>query len=252
MTTTEFHNRVALVTGGSRGIGRAVALRLAREGADVAISYASRKEDADAAVAEMRAAGRKAIACRANVAEPDDVEALVRETREELGPISFLVHCGAISNLAKHTELTFELWRETIEVNLNGTYLTVFAVKDEMIQRRFGRIVTLSSIAALLPRQLQMHYSASKAGVTAFTRCAAEAFAPHGVRVNCIAPGLIDTEMAAVFTESRRREIIAETPLGRIGKPEEIASMARFLLSDESSYMTGQTVVVSGGRMMLG
>jgi 3-oxoacyl-[acyl-carrier protein] reductase len=249
---SEFEGRTALVTGGSRGIGRATALLLAREGADVAISYVSRREEADATAAEIRRMGRRALAVSCNAAEPAEVEALARRTREELGPIGFLVHSGAISNLADHSELTFERWRETIEINLNGTFLAVFAVKDEMIQRRFGRIVTMSSVAALLPRKMQMHYSASKAGVAAFTRCAAEAFAPHGVRVNCIAPGLIDTEMAGVLPEARRREIIAETPMGRIGKPEEIAEVARFLLSDASSFMTGQTVVVSGGRMMLG
>ncbi|MBI4601268.1 MAG: 3-oxoacyl-ACP reductase FabG [Planctomycetes bacterium] len=250
--TAAFTDRVALVTGGSRGIGRAVALRLALEGADVALSYVARREEAEATAAEVRRSGRRALAARCNVAEPSDVQELVRRTREELGPVSFLVHCGAISNLADHTELTYERWRETIEVNLNGTFLTVFAVKDEMIRRRFGRIVTLSSIAALLPRKLQMHYSASKAGVAALTRCCAEAFAPYGVRVNCIAPGLIDTEMAGILPEARRQEIIASTPLGRIGRPEEIASVARFLLSDESSFMTGQTILVSGGRMMMG
>ncbi len=247
----DFKNRVALVTGGSRGIGRAIALRLASDGADVAISFASRRKEADDTVSRIRALGRRAIAEACNVGSPQDVARLVARTRDELGPIDYLAHCGAISNLADHNELTYERWRETIDVNLNGTYLAVFAVKDEMIARGFGRIVLISSIAALLPRKMQIHYAASKAGVLALTRCCAEAFAPHGVRVNCITPGLIETEMAHVLPPERMAEVIAATPLGRIGQPEEIASVARFLLSEESSFMTGQTIVSSGGRFMV-
>jgi 3-oxoacyl-[acyl-carrier protein] reductase len=247
----EFQGRTALVTGGSRGIGRAIALRLAAEGANVAISYASRRDDAERMVAEIRAMGRQGLAEPCNVGRPEDVERLVTRTVAELGPIDFLAHCGAISNLADHSQLAYEQWRETIDVNLNGTYLTVFAVKDSMIARGFGRMVTISSIAALLPRKMQIHYAAAKAGVMALTRCCAEAFTPHNVRINCIAPGLVETEMAHVLPPERMREVIVATPMGRIGQPEEIASVARFLLSDESSFMTGQTIVASGGRLMM-
>lgn len=247
----EFQNRVALVTGGSRGIGRATAIRLASEGADIAISYASRKADADQTVAEIEKLGRKAIAEPCNVARPEDVQRLVERTRAELGPISYLAHCGAISNLADHNSLTYEIWREMIDVNLNGAYLGVFAVKDEMIAQGFGRIVLVSSIAALLPRQMQIHYSASKAGVMALARCCAEAFATHNVRVNCVVPGLVETEMADVLPPERKAEVIAATPMRRIGKPEELAALIRFLLSEESSYMTGQSIVASGGRLMM-
>lgn len=249
--TTDFRNRVALVTGGSRGIGRAAALRLAGEGADVAISYASRVTDAEDTVAALRALGRRAVCSPCNVANPDDVERLVDLTREQLGPIDYLVHCGAISNVQDHTTLTYELWRETIDVNLSGTYLAVFAVKDEMIRRRFGRIVTVSSVAALRPRKMQIHYASAKAGVIAFTRCCAEAFAPYNVRVNCVAPGLIETEMAHVLSEETIRSVVEQTPLGRLGEPEEIAAVVRFLLSEESSFMTGHTLAASGGRVTL-
>jgi NAD(P)-dependent dehydrogenase (short-subunit alcohol dehydrogenase family) len=248
--TTSFDQRVALITGGSRGIGRATALRLAREGTNIAFSYARRAGDAEETAAAIRALGRRAVHHPCNVANPDDVQRLIEAARQ-LGPIDYLVHCGAISNVQDHRTLDLELWREMIEVNLTGTYLAVFAVKDEMIARRFGRIVTLSSVAALRPRQMQIHYASAKAGVIAFTRCCAEAFAPHNVRINCVAPGLIDTEMARVLPPEARQAVVEQTPLGRLGTPEEIAAVIRFLLSEESSFMTGQTVAASGGRIML-
>jgi 3-oxoacyl-[acyl-carrier protein] reductase len=246
-----FANRVALVTGGSRGIGRATALRLAGEGADVAISYGSRSQPAEQVVAEIRALGRKAMCAPCNVARPDEVNRLIAGTRETLGPIDLLAHCGAISNICDHSSLSYDRWLETIDVNLNGTFLVVFAVKDAMIERGFGRIVLVSSVAALRPRKMQIHYASSKAGVIALVRCCAEAFAPHNVRVNCVAPGLIETEMARVLPDEAMKRIVADTPIGRIGQPEEIASVIRFLLSEESSFMTGETLSASGGRVTL-
>jgi 3-oxoacyl-[acyl-carrier protein] reductase len=136
-------------------------------------------------------------------------------------------------------------------VNLDGTYLVVFAVKDEMIARHFGRIVLVSSVAALRPRKMQIHYATSKAGVIALTRCCAEAFAPYNIRVNFVAPGLIETEMAGILPDEARARIVAETPMGRIVQPEEIAALIRFLLSEESSSMTGETLAASGGRVTL-
>lgn len=248
---SDFTNRVVLITGGSRGIGRATALRLASEGADIAFSYTSRVHDAEKTAASIQAMGRRVFFGSCNVARPDEVQRLVDQTRQNLGPIDYLVHSGAISNIQDHSTLTYELWRETIDVNLTGTYLAVFAVKDEMIRRGFGRIVTLSSVAALRPRKMQIHYATAKAGVIAFTRCCAEAFAPHNVRINCVAPGLIDTEMARVLPEETMKTVIEQTPMGRLGKPEEIAAVIRFLLSEESSFMTGHTLGASGGRIML-
>jgi 3-oxoacyl-[acyl-carrier protein] reductase len=247
----EFSHRVALVTGGSRGIGRAAALRLASEGADVAISYVTRIEEARQTVAEIKALGRRALCCPCDVSSAADVDRLVKTTREQLGPIDLLVHSGAISTLRDHTELTYEHWREMIDVNLSGTFLVVFAIKDAMIERGFGRIVLLSSVAALRPRKMQIHYASAKAGVIALTRCCAEAFAPHNVRINAIAPGLIETEMVHVLSQETIDRIVRETPLGRVGRPEEAAALIRFLLSDESSFMTGQTIDISGGRVTL-
>lgn len=251
MPSSDFTHRVALVTGGSRGIGRAIALQLAAGGADVAIGYASRPAPAGETVAAIEALGRRAIAIPCNVADQEPVDRMVAATRERLGPIELLVHSGAISNTCDHGELTFERWKEMIDVNLHGAFRVVWAVKDEMIERQFGRIVMLSSVAALRPRARQIHYSTSKAGVIAFTRCCAEAFAPHNVRMNAIAPGLIDTEMARVLTDEQTATVVSQTPLGRLGQPREIAETACFLLSERSSFMTGQTIAVSGGRVML-
>lgn len=245
-----FANRVALVTGGSRGIGRATALRLAQEGADVAISFASRQHEADQVIQAIQSAGRRALACQCDVSKPEQVERLVAQVRATLGPIDLLAHCGAISNVCDHTELTWERWRETIDVNLNGAFLVLFSVKDEMVVRGFGRIVLVSSIAALRPRPRQIHYSASKLGVIALTRCTAEALAPHNVRVNCVAPGLTDTEMMRVFPQGVIDQVAQETPMRRYGQPEEIAAVIRFLLSEESSFITGQTLTADGGRVM--
>jgi 3-oxoacyl-[acyl-carrier protein] reductase len=244
----EFEKRVALVTGGSRGIGRATALQLARGGADVAIGYATRRETA---VSEIRVLGRKALCGPCDVTQQSQIDGLLTDTRRELGPVDLLAHCGAVSNVAAHSELSYERWHETIDANLNGTFRVVFAVKDEMIRRGFGRIVLISSVAALRPRALQIHYASSKAGVIALARCCSDAFAPHGVRVNCIAPGLIETEMAHVLADDQIARIKQETPLGRLGRPEEIAELACFLLSERSSFMPGQTLVSSGGRVTL-
>jgi 3-oxoacyl-[acyl-carrier protein] reductase len=179
------------------------------------------------------------------------VDELVAQTRAKLGPIDLLAHCGAISNTCNHDELTFERWREMIDVNLHGAFRVLYAVKDEMVKRRFGRIVMLASVAALRPRARQIHYSASKAGVIALTRCLAEALAPHNVRINGLAPGLIDTEMAKVLTPQQTQTVVDQTPLGRLGTPEEVAEVACFLLSERSRFMVGQTVSVCGGRIML-
>ena len=249
--SNEFTGRVALVTGGSRGIGRAIALQLAREGADVAISYASRPDPARETLAQIERLARKALAVPCDVARQEQIDELVGRTREALGPVDLLAHCGAISNTCSHDELTFERWQEMIDVNLHGAFRVLYAVKEEMVRRRFGRIVMLASVAALRPRARQIHYSASKAGVIALTRCLAEALAPHNVRINGLAPGLIDTEMAKVLTPQQTQMVVDQTPIGRLGTPEEVAEVACFLLSERSRFMIGQTVSVCGGRIMI-
>jgi 3-oxoacyl-[acyl-carrier protein] reductase len=242
--------KTALITGGSRGIGRAIAIRLAHHGAHIAINYFSRDADAHGTQKEVQQEGVQCVLVKGDVSDPASVNSVVAKTREALGPIDFLVANAGISIIESHQEISWQTWKKTMSTNLDSVFLTVMAVKDEMLARQFGRIVCLSSVAALRPRQRQIHYAASKGAIVSMVRCCAEAFAPH-VRVNCIAPGLIETEMGAMLGPQALQTIIENTPLGRLGQPDEIANVAYFLLSDQSSFMTGQTIAVSGGRIML-
>ena len=251
MSSPDFAGKTILITGGSRGIGRAASTRLASEGAKIAVNYVSNEEKAASLVQEIQEAGAEAVAIKGNVALPDDAARIAEETRAAFGPIDMLVHSAGISIVEHATDVTWETWRKTMDVNLDGTFNMVYSVNKEMIEQEFGRIVLISSIAALRERENQVHYSASKAAVIAMTRCMAQGWAKHNIRINCICPGLIDTEMAYTLSPETHAAIKAGTPMGRLGEADEIASVIRFLLSNESSFMTGQTLVASGGRVML-
>ena len=248
---SDFEGKVVLVTGGTRGIGKALALQLAEKGALLALNYMSRSSDAEQTVAEVEEHGVRAIAIAGDVSQPDAARSIVETAREALGPIDMLVTSAGISIPGPADDISWERWRTTMGINLDGTFNMIYAVKDEMIERNFGRIVTVSSIAGLRERENQLPYSTSKAGVIAMTRCAAQAWGRYNIRVNCVCPGLTETEMAHTLPPEVHDVIVEATPLGRIGRPEEIANLARFLLSEQSSFMTGQTVVASGGRVML-
>lgn len=251
MTDQEFAGRTALVTGGSRGIGRACALMLARHGARVAVNYRERREAADEVVQQITAAGAAAIAVQADVSDEAQVQSMVSAVEQEFGPVDLLVNNAGVFYPVAHDQTDSAIWNRTIACNLTGVFLVTWAVKDQMIERKFGRIVNMSSISALRPRPNAIAYSASKAGVTGFTRSVAEALAGSGIRVNAVAPGLIDTEILADVQPETLNAIVEATPLGRIGNSDDVADLVRFLLSEESRFMTGQTVVVSGGRVML-
>lgn len=250
MTDRDFEGRTALVTGGSRGIGRAICARLAAGGAAVAVNYAAREDAARETLAAVEAAGGRGMVVRGDVADPDAVARMVAETEAELGPIDLLAANAGIAAATAHDEIDLARWRRMMAVNVDGTLHSVLAVKGGMIARGFGRIVCLASIAGLFARPGLIAYGVSKAAVIALVRNIAPGIAP-AVRINAVAPGLTETDMIADIPGSRRAAMVADTPLGRVGKPEEIAELAAFLLSEKSAFTTGQTVVADGGRVTL-
>ena len=246
--SAEFVDRTALVTGGSRGIGRSTCLMLAERGARVAINYTSNEEAAKTALGMVEEAGAEGMIVRADVSSEADVNRMVAEVRAHLGPVDLLVNNAGIAANQPHTELAFADWKRMFEVNVDGVFLATWAVKDEMIARRYGRIVNVASLAGVILKKDMIHYATTKASVISFTRHCSEAFAPHNVRVNCVAPGLTDTDLAGTGNPGMIDQLIASTPLGRMAVPGEMASVIRFLLSEDSSFVTGQTVVACGGR----
>lgn len=242
--------RTALVTGGAKGIGRACCLRLAQAGANVAINYLTSDKQARETAELVGRTGVKAHLVCADVASPEQVTAMVGEVVDTLGPVDLLVNNAGVFYFLSHDETSLEIWRKTLEVNLTGAYLVTWAVKSSMIERGFGRIVNIASIAGLRPRPMSIAYAASKAGLIGLTKSLAEALAPHNIRVNAIAPGLIDTEILSDVSQERIDAIVQSTPIGRIGTGVDVADAALFLLSEQSSFITGQTLVVCGGRVM--
>jgi 3-oxoacyl-[acyl-carrier protein] reductase len=251
MSDRPLAGRTALVTGGAKGIGRSCCLRLAEAGADVAINYLTSGEQARETADLVRQAGVRAHLVRADVSSAEQVAAMVDEVAGTLGPVDLLINNAGVFHLLPHEETSPEIWQKTLDVNLTGAYLVTWAVKPGMIERGFGRIVNIASIAGLRPRPMSIAYAASKAGLIGLTQSLAEALAPHNIRVNAIAPGLIDTEILSGVSQQRIDAIVEATPLGRIGRGADVAAAALFLLSEESSFMTGQTLVVCGGRVML-
>lgn len=246
----EFRGRTALVTGGSRGIGRAVCLALAREGAAIALNYVANADAARQTQSEIEALGVRCMIHAADISEAPAVEAMVAEVGRALGPVDLLVTAAGIAHVGDHTEIDLDLWQRMMKVNVDGTFLPVMAVKDGMIERGFGRIVCIASIAGLAPRARMLPYSTSKAAVIAFARSCAQALAPD-VRVNCLAPGLIETDMSAAMDAAAREVMRNAAFLKRTGKPEEMAETVLYLLSERSSFITGQTLVADGGRVTL-
>lgn len=246
-----FEGRTALVTGGAKGIGRACCLRLARAGANVAVNYRSSAAQAEETAAEVRGQGVAAVTVAADVSDAAAVARMVSRVQAELGPVDLLVNNAGVFDYVSYSDTTPELWRRTLEINLTGAYLVTWAVLRDMVSRRFGRIVNIASIAALRPRPMSIAYAVSKAGLVALTQSLSAAVAEHNIRVNAVAPGLIDTEILQGVDQTTLDRLVQETPMRRMGRPEEIAQLVYFLLSEESSFTTGQTVVASGGRVLL-
>lgn len=239
--------QVALVTGASRGIGRAVAMELGRAGYAVCVNYLN-SEDAARQVADtLRAGGSDAVAIRADVADGTAVAEMVRRTEKELGPVTLLVNNAGVAGQAQFQDISDEMWDRYLAVNLGGARNTIRAVLPHMLSEKRGAIVNISSIWGLRGASCEVAYACTKAAIIALTRSLAMELAPSGIRVNCVAPGVIDTDMVQVLGRETLRDLAEQTPLGRLGRPEDIAHAVAFLASDKASFITGQVLGADGG-----
>jgi len=277
--TAALDGKAALVTGGSRGIGQAIAIRLASEGANVAVNYQSRKDQAADVIdfinktdrlddldelikmidimdtveqaKEVRdmieSMGRHSIICQANVGKMDEVNKMRDKAVAEFGKIDILVNNAGIVKDKSFVKMTSEMWDDVISVNLTGTFNCTKAVIDGMLERHYGRIVNISSVIGRMGNRGQANYAASKAGIIGLTQTLAKEFADKGVTVNAVAPGFIGTDMLKSVPAKIMEKILAQIPMGRLGKPEEIASAVTYLVSPEAGYITGQVIDVNGG-----
>ena len=242
--------RVAIVTGGGRGIGRVVAVRLANEGADVAISYRSNDETAESAAEEVRAAGVRCEIFKGDVASAGDVEALIKGVTEVFGRIDILVNNAGLTRDNLMMRMKEEEFDHVIGTNLKGTYLCTKAVLRPMIRARWGRIVNVSSVVGLVGNAGQANYAASKAGINGFTKSVAREVAQRGITANVVAPGYVETELTGSLPEKVKDQIRDQVPAGRFGDAEEVAEVVAFLAGEGAGYVTGQTVAVDGGMTM--
>ena len=250
MANKEFEGKVALITGASRGIGRAIAIKLAANGASIAINYNKNEKAAIETKKLIDNYQVPSFIIKANVADISDVKNMIKESEKHLGPIDLLVTNAGIAETEEVLDMSYKTWKEIMAINVDGTLLPILELLSGMIDRNYGRIVCISSIAGIGMRPQLVSYGTSKAAVMALVRNLAGAIAPQ-VRINSVAPGLIETDMIQVMSEEKRKKMIEDTPLKRIGKPEEIAETVLYLLSERSSYTTGQTLVSDGGRVPL-
>jgi 3-oxoacyl-[acyl-carrier protein] reductase len=243
------HNRVAIVTGGSRGIGRGIAELLVERGAAVGIAYREREDEARAFEAAMRGAGGRAWAGKCDVADEKSVAAFFEQAVSELGPVDILVNNAGVSRDVHFALLGLPQWQQVMHVNLDGAYHCVRAVVRGMLLRRWGRIINVSSPSARMPLAGQSAYAASKAGLEGLTRALSRDLASKGVLVNAVSPGLIETEMLDSMPPAAREAHLRAVAVGRLGTAREVAALVAFLASDASSYITGQVIGVDGGLL---
>ena len=242
--------KTALVTGASRGIGRAIALRLAAEGASVAINYAGNTAKAEETKAAIEAAGGKAALFQADVSDSAQVEQMVAAVTEAFGTIDILVNNAGITRDGLLMRMKEEAFDAVLDTNLKGIFHVTKAVSKLMMKKRAGRIVNMASVVGIMGNAGQTNYAAAKAGVIGFTKSAAREFAARGITVNAVAPGFIATDMTAAMPEKAKEATLAAIPLRRMGEPEDVANAVAFLVSDQASYITGQVVKVDGGMVM--
>lgn len=240
----------ALVTGGSRGIGRAVCLALAAQGVDVAINYSGNAAAAQETAQACEALGVKALPLQGNVADPDSAAQLVEAALKEFGSLEILVNNAGITRDGLLLRMKEEDWTAVLDTNLKGAFHCIKAVARPMMKQRMGRIVNISSVVGLRGNPGQVNYAASKAGLIGMSKSVAKELASRGITVNCVAPGFIDTDMTAVLPQAAREELLSQIPLGRLGAPEEVAAAVAFLAGPQAAYITGQVLCVDGGMAM--
>ncbi|MDQ5822890.1 MAG: 3-oxoacyl-ACP reductase FabG [Chloroflexota bacterium] len=244
---SNLQDRIAIVTGGSRGIGRATAIELARDGASVVVNYRTRQDEADAVVAEIEALGRRAIAYQADVTDQQAVRGLVSATVRQFGRVDVLVANAGVVRDQLAAAMSLDDWNVVIQTNLGGTFLVIREVIPHMMSQKRGSIVSISSIAADRAGRGHCNYVAAKGGINAMTRSLAVELAPKNIRVNAVAPGVVATEMSNRVRNLAGDEILAQIPLRRYGEPLDIARAVCFLVSDDASYITGEILHVTGG-----
>lgn len=242
--------KVAIVTGSSRGIGRAIALSLAREGADVLVNYSGREAEARLVAGEIEAMGRQALLFRADVSSPEQVTEMVNAAMEKYGRLDILVNNAGITRDNLIMRIKEEDWDGVLSVNLKGAFNCIKSAIRPMLKARCGRIINITSVVGVIGNAGQANYAASKAGLIGMTKSAAKEFGSRSITVNAVAPGFIVTEMTSVLPEEAKKKMLAEIPLGRPGMPEEVAAAVVFLAGDAASYITGQVILVDGGMVM--
>lgn len=242
--------KTALVTGASRGIGREIALELARQGVDVVVNYAGSEAKAHEVVEEIKGLGREAIAIQCDVSNSESVTDMVKKTVDHFGKIDILVNNAGITRDNLLMRMKENEWDDVMNINLKGVFLCTKAVTRQMMKQRYGRIINISSVVGVSGNPGQANYVAAKAGVIGLTKTSAKELASRGITVNAIAPGFITTEMTDQLTEDIQNEMLKMIPLAQFGEPKDIANTVVFLASDDSRYITGQTIHVNGGMVM--
>lgn len=247
---TNLTGKTAIVTGASRGIGAEIARKMAAAGAKIVVNYSGSQEKAEAVVEEIKTNGGEAIAIKANVADAEAVKALVDETMQAFGSVDILVNNAGITRDNLMMRMKDDEWDDVINTNLKGVFICTKAVTRQMMKQRAGRIINIASIVGVMGNAGQANYVAAKAGVIGLTKTTARELASRNITANAVAPGFITTDMTDKLGEDIQKSMLAQIPLGRFGKPEEVAKAVLFLASDDSSYMTGQTLHLDGGMVM--